>query len=197
MLKFAEPLTKRSRRVFPTARFPYRCMVLTQDVFAVRKSAQRHRRGAGRHLPEGRAGGDDGGRTDRRSQCHDGVLPAGHARRADLPGRGRDHWNDRGVGIAAKRRINPMQSRLPMHRSPRCDGRTRNGSRCRSPAMPNGRCRMHGGVSPGTPKGNRECRQARPLYRQGGPLAGTGSPRSFALCAPWRMPARSGSEFLD
>ena len=29
------------------------------------------------------------------------------------------------------------------------------GSPCRSPAMPNGRCRMHGGTSPGAPKGNK------------------------------------------
>jgi hypothetical protein len=48
-----------------------------------------------------------------------------------------------------------MQSRLPMRRSPRCGARTRNGSPCQSPAMPNGRCRMHGGPSPGAPKGNR------------------------------------------
>jgi hypothetical protein len=26
---------------------------------------------------------------------------------------------------------------------------------CRSPAMPNGRCRMHGGPSPGATKGNK------------------------------------------
>ena len=60
----------------------------------------------------------------------------------------------RGVGIARNRRNNPMQSRLPMHRSPRCGARTRSGTPCRSPAMPNGRCRMHGGTSPGAPKGN-------------------------------------------
>ncbi len=48
-----------------------------------------------------------------------------------------------------------MQSRLPMHRSPRCGARTRAGSPCRSPAMTNGRCRLHGGLSPGAPKGNR------------------------------------------
>ena len=48
-----------------------------------------------------------------------------------------------------------MQSRLPMHRSPRCGARTRAGSPCRSPAMRNGRCRLHGGLSPGAPKGNR------------------------------------------
>jgi hypothetical protein len=32
---------------------------------------------------------------------------------------------------------------------------SQSGSRCRSPAMPNGRCRMHGGLSPGAPMGNR------------------------------------------
>jgi uncharacterized protein YjcR len=48
-----------------------------------------------------------------------------------------------------------MRSKLPMHHSPRCGARTRSGSRCRSPAMPNGRCRMHGGMFPGAPKGNK------------------------------------------
>jgi hypothetical protein len=48
-----------------------------------------------------------------------------------------------------------MQSKLPMHLSPRCNARTRSGNRCRSPAMPNGRCRLHDGLSPGAPKGNR------------------------------------------
>ncbi len=46
-----------------------------------------------------------------------------------------------------------MQKQYPMHLSPRCGARTRSGSSCRSPAMPNGRCRMHGGSSPGAPKG--------------------------------------------
>ena len=64
-------------------------------------------------------------------------------------------WRPRGVGTEANQRINPMQSKLPMHLSRRCGARIRNGSRCRSPAMPNGRCRMHGGPSPGAPKGNR------------------------------------------
>ena len=47
-----------------------------------------------------------------------------------------------------------MQSQLPMHKSPRCRARTRAGTLCCSPAMPNGRCRMHGGASPGALKGN-------------------------------------------
>lgn len=48
-----------------------------------------------------------------------------------------------------------MQSKLPMHISRRCGARTRRGNRCQSPAMLNGRCRMHGGKSPGAPKGNK------------------------------------------
>jgi len=35
----------------------------------------------------------------------------------------------------------------------RCGARTRAGNSCLSPAMPNSRCRMHGGKSPGAPKG--------------------------------------------
>ncbi|MGI8853073.1 MAG: HGGxSTG domain-containing protein [Methyloceanibacter sp.] len=42
-----------------------------------------------------------------------------------------------------------------MHLSPRCGAKTRQGTACHSPAMPNGRCRMHGGKSTGAPKGNR------------------------------------------
>ena len=48
-----------------------------------------------------------------------------------------------------------MQSKLPMHLTLRCGARTRSGNSCRAPAMPNGRCRMHGGPSPGAPKGNK------------------------------------------
>jgi hypothetical protein len=33
-----------------------------------------------------------------------------------------------------------------------CGARTRSGKPCQSPAMANGRCRMHGGPSPGAPK---------------------------------------------
>ena len=44
---------------------------------------------------------------------------------------------------------------LDMQCSPRCGARTRSGTPCESPAMPNGRCGMHGGKSPGAPKGNR------------------------------------------
>jgi hypothetical protein len=60
-----------------------------------------------------------------------------------------------GGGIARKRRSSLMHSKSPMHLSPRCGARTRTGSSCRSPAMPNGRCRMHGGPSPGAPNGNK------------------------------------------
>jgi hypothetical protein len=59
----------------------------------------------------------------------------------------------RGVGWPPKIKGNPMQRHLPMHLSPRCGAKTRSGSPCRSAAMPNGRCRMHGGASPGAPRG--------------------------------------------
>jgi uncharacterized protein YjcR len=48
-----------------------------------------------------------------------------------------------------------MPSKLPMHLSPRCGARTRSGNSCQAAAMPNGRCRMHGGKSQGAPKGNK------------------------------------------
>ena len=49
-----------------------------------------------------------------------------------------------------------------MHLSPRYGAQTRSGSPCRAPAMPNGRCRMHGGAWPGAPKG-----KANGNYRHG------------------------------
>ena len=47
-----------------------------------------------------------------------------------------------------------MQKTLPLHHSKRCLAKTRSGKPCQSHAMPNGRCRMHGGLSTGAPKGN-------------------------------------------
>jgi len=58
-----------------------------------------------------------------------------------------------GGGERQHQRINLMH--LHMHRAKRCGARTRTGKPCRSPAMSNGRCRMHGGPSPGAPKGNK------------------------------------------
>ena len=59
----------------------------------------------------------------------------------------------RGDGSHRKRRNNPMH--LPMHQAPRCRARTRRDSPRQSPAMKNGRCRMHGGQSLAAPKGNK------------------------------------------
>ena len=39
--------------------------------------------------------------------------------------------------------------------APRCGAKTRKGTPCKSPAMKNGRCRMHGGASTRAPKGNK------------------------------------------
>jgi hypothetical protein len=48
-----------------------------------------------------------------------------------------------------------LRSPEVMHQAKRCGARTRSGKPCQSPAMANGRCRMHGGPSSGAPKGNR------------------------------------------
>lgn len=47
--------------------------------------------------------------------------------------------------------------------APRCGAKTRRGTSCQSPAMRNGRCRMHGGASTGprTEQGLENSRRAR------------------------------------
>ena len=62
--------------------------------------------------------------------------------------------------MKSKTHNNPMQSNstqslLKMHQSKRCLAKTRKAIACQSPAMPNGKCRMHGGCSTGAPKGNK------------------------------------------
>jgi hypothetical protein len=43
-----------------------------------------------------------------------------------------------------------------MFRGPRCGAKTRRGTPCQRPAiLKSGRCRLHGGRSPGAPKGNK------------------------------------------
>jgi hypothetical protein len=56
---------------------------------------------------------------------------------------------------------------MPMaHASARCGARNRNGMACKGPAMPNGKCRMHGGASTGprTPQGLARIRAARTTH---------------------------------
>lgn len=50
--------------------------------------------------------------------------------------------------------------------APRCGARTRAGTECRQPAMPNGRCRLHGGRSTGprTADGIARLRAARTTH---------------------------------
>jgi hypothetical protein len=62
-------------------------------------------------------------------------------------------------GVAMKRRITPQAKRRgwlkngnptgDFSKAPRCGAKTRRGSPCRCPAMKNGRCRLHGGLSTG------------------------------------------------
>ena len=46
----------------------------------------------------------------------------------------------------------------------RCGAMTRNAKACKSPAMKNGRCRMHGGKSTGAPRGERHGRYKHGVF---------------------------------
>ena len=64
-------------------------------------------------------------------------------------------------------RLPDWRTTLPLAQScPRCGAMTRAGTPCRSPAMPNGRCRMHGGTSTGprTAAGLARLRKARTMH---------------------------------
>lgn len=61
-------------------------------------------------------------------------------------------------GVPENFGVNPMDRDLSkrvsrMNDTPRCGARTRGGRPCRCPAMRNGKCRIHGGLSPGAPRG--------------------------------------------
>ncbi len=65
------------------------------------------------------------------------------------------------------RRLPDWRVTLPLARSaPRCRAKTRVGGSCQQPAMPNGRCRMHGGASTGprTAEGLQRIVQARTVH---------------------------------
>ena len=73
----------------------------------------------------------------------------------------------RGIGMKNKNCKNPHA------KSKKCGARTRAGGSCQQPAMPNGRCRLHGGK---TPKGiqnalkhgkyTKEVKQTRKFLRE-------------------------------
>jgi hypothetical protein len=48
----------------------------------------------------------------------------------------------------------------------RCGAKTRQKGFCQSPAMKNGRCYMHGGKSPGAPKGSKHGRYTTGVHTQ-------------------------------
>lgn len=71
------------------------------------------------------------------------------------------------IGHDPKRRVPDWRTTLPLAAaSPRCGAKTRSGSPCRAPAMPNGRCRMHGGASTGprTQEGLERMRRSKTVH---------------------------------
>jgi glucans biosynthesis protein len=62
-----------------------------------------------------------------------------------------------------KSEINPMQP----EDTPRCGARTRSGAPCQSsPVHGKKRCRMHGGTSPGAPRGNQNALKTGDFTRE-------------------------------
>jgi len=65
-------------------------------------------------------------------------------------------------------RVSVMQQRMnaltKASKAPRCLAKTRLAGVCRSPAMKNGRCRMHGGRSTGAPCGEKHGRYKNGLH---------------------------------
>lgn len=45
-----------------------------------------------------------------------------------------------------------------------CTAKNRSGCRCKNPAMANGKCRIHGGLSTGAPKGNKNSAKPGSIY---------------------------------
>ena len=56
------------------------------------------------------------------------------------------------VGTKSKNEKQPLAMQLSNRCGAKCK---RTGLPCRAPSMANGRCRLHGGKSPGPPKGNK------------------------------------------
>jgi hypothetical protein len=55
-------------------------------------------------------------------------------------------------GVGKSKKIGWLKNENPPgdpNSAPRCGAKTRQGQKCRAPAMPSGRCRMHGGASTG------------------------------------------------
>lgn len=46
----------------------------------------------------------------------------------------------------------------------KCGAKTRGGDKCKKHAMPNGRCRLHGGANNGAPKGSRNAAKPGNIY---------------------------------
>ena len=66
-------------------------------------------------------------------------------------------------------RLPDWRTTLPLAQAcPRCGARTRKHQPCKSPAMPNGRCRMHGGASTGPRTAEGLARVAAARTKHGG-----------------------------
>jgi hypothetical protein len=91
------------------------------------------------------------------------AMVAGKVGRGSRIGRGRKECPLNPMRRGWLKNGNPPGDYL---KAPRCGAKTRRGTGCQGPAMRNGRCRMHGGLSTGprTPEGIERIRQSRTKY---------------------------------
>jgi hypothetical protein len=144
-----------------------------EKVLSSRRSCKRKRStlAAGR---QDRNGGSDGTRTRDLRRDRPGVylaksklvptfrrpeLPGNQLLVGTVPGHTDAPSGCRGTGGGhGKSEINPMEQRSLVHTSQvsRCGAKTRAGTACLSPPVAaRTRCRLHGGLSPGAPRGSR------------------------------------------
>src|SRR5205085_622261 len=82
--------------------------------------------------------------------------------------------------------------------APRCGAKTRRRTRCYCPAMPNGRCRLHGGLSTGPKTAEGIARIRRAVTKHGRYSAAAKAERRYfqQLLKECRTALRASHEFL-
>ena len=72
-----------------------------------------------------------------------------------------------------------------------CGAKTRSGNPCQARPMPNGRCRMHGGKSPGAPTGNQNA------FKHGKYSGWAKAMRALSNLKQWWLTSRRGHRFNE
>src|SRR5215207_1066092 len=91
-----------------------------------------------------------------------------HCRGKDEGREVRQNWRGGGQKMTDLPQAHGWRAHLDKaHAAPRCRAKRRDGGSCTSPAMPNGRCRMHGGLSTGPRTAEGLARSRRSNWKHG------------------------------